>query len=176
MHNYSELLTYCTSFTLTSLAETNEKVIDRLQTSGATILVKTLQMIQLQKVIMAIGMFSLFESMLQDELKCDDGFKDVKKIMLINNHLVLREKFIDLEIAINVLKHGRGKSYDKKKKKNGGTLNIYIKELNLENYEEGDVSEVNTLIFVDDAFINYCSEVIFEVSKVVKEIYPLVNL
>lgn len=50
MHNYSELLTYCTSFTLTSLAETNEKVIDRLQTSGATILVKTLQMIQLQKV------------------------------------------------------------------------------------------------------------------------------
>ncbi len=176
MHDYSELLTYCTSFTLTSLAETNEKVIDELQTSGDTILVKTLQMIQLQKVIMAIGMFSLFEAMLQDELNCKNGFSKAKEILLKSNHFVLREKFIDLEMAINVLKHGRGNSHDALIKKNGGTLKIYIKELNLENHEEGDVSEVNTLILVDDTFINYCSEVIFEVSKVIKEIYPLVNL
>lgn len=173
MHNYSELLSWGTSFTLTTLEEISEKTIIELQTSASTILVKTLQMIQLQKIIMTIGMFSLFEAMLQDELSCKDGFKGAKEILKENGQLVLLDKFIDLEIAINVLKHGRGKSYNALIEKNGGTLRKYVKELNL---EECDVSEINTLILVDDFFVNYCSEVIFEVSKVIKEIYPLVNL
>lgn len=176
MHNYSELITRCTSFTLTTLSETNEKTVTALQTSGATVLVKTLQMIQLQKTIMAIGMFSLFEAMLQDELKCRDGFKEAKIILKKNNHLALYEKFVDLELSINVLKHGKGKSYSALISKNGGTLKNYIKELNVENYEEGDVSEINTLIDVDDNFVNYCSEIILQVAEIIKKSNPIVNL
>jgi hypothetical protein len=161
---------------LTTLSEVYERTTTALQTSGATRLVKTLQMIQLQKAIMTIGMFSMFEAMLQDELKCRDGFKEAKIILKENNCSDLCEKFIDLELSINILKHGKGKSYSALIAKNGGTLKNYIKELNVENYEEGDVSEINTLIDVDDNFVNYCSEIILQVAEVIRKSNPVVNL
>jgi len=51
---------------LNALAQANEKVIDELQTSAATPLVSALQMIRLQKVVSAVGMFSIFAAMVQD--------------------------------------------------------------------------------------------------------------
>lgn len=39
-------------------------------------------MIQLQKAILAIGIFSLFESKLQDELSCRKGFEEAKKELI----------------------------------------------------------------------------------------------
>jgi hypothetical protein len=37
-------------------------------------------MLQLQKAISAVGMFSLFEAMLQDGLECSDGFREAHAI------------------------------------------------------------------------------------------------
>ena len=59
MHQFSDLRS--TSFTLGVLEEVESKIIEQLRTSASTVLVKNLQMIQLQKAITAIGMFSLFE-------------------------------------------------------------------------------------------------------------------
>jgi hypothetical protein len=64
MHAFTELLGRGTGFILSALNETTAKTIEALQTSAATSLVKTLQMVQVQKTIMAVGMFSLFESVL----------------------------------------------------------------------------------------------------------------
>jgi len=74
MHNFDELVYRGAAFTLNALEEVNSKVIEVLQTSASTIAVKNLQMIQLQKAILAIGMFSLFDSILQEGLSCRNGF------------------------------------------------------------------------------------------------------
>jgi len=58
MHRFSELIDHCTYFALQYLDQTNEKIIEALQTSGATSLVRASQMIQLQKAIISIGMHS----------------------------------------------------------------------------------------------------------------------
>lgn len=54
-----------------------------LQTSAAMRLVKALQMFQLQKAISAVGIFLLFEAMLQDGLECSDGFREAEEILKV---------------------------------------------------------------------------------------------
>jgi len=74
--------------------------------------VKALQMVRLQKAISAVGIFSLFEAMLQDGLACSDGFREAGEILERDGAMELKERFVDVQLAINVLKHGRGRSYD----------------------------------------------------------------
>ena len=171
MHSFTELVDRCAAFTLSTLKEANEKTIEALQTSGATSLVKTLQMIQLQKAILAVGMFSIFEANLQDGLDCANGFAEAKKILRDEGELSTKEQFEDLIMAINVLKHGRGRSYDDLVAK-ATTLPFKIKLPDESFFFEGDVSEVNTLVEVDDAFVQHCGNVISDVSKVVRRARP----
>ena len=112
MHNFTELIDRCAVFTVETLSKTNEKTIEALQTSGATSLVKTLQMIQLQKAIFAVGMFSVFEANLQESLSCTNGFDKAKKILEDEGELDIKVRFDNHILAINVLKHGCGRSYD----------------------------------------------------------------
>ena len=79
MHSFTELVDRCAAFTLETLRKANERTIEALQTSGATAIVKTLQMIQLQKTILAVGMFSIFEASLQEGLSCSNGFDEANE-------------------------------------------------------------------------------------------------
>jgi hypothetical protein len=158
MHTFIELIDRCTAFTLETLREAHERTIDTLRTSAETTLVKALQMIQLKKVILAVGMFSLFEVSLQDGLSCKDGFREAHNIL-------------DLQLAINVLKHGRGGSYDALVAK-AGTLNFRVKLPGKVFYCEGDVSEVSALIEADDTFVFHCAAVIREVSEAIRKARP----
>jgi hypothetical protein len=176
MHNFSELIDRCTEFTLGALKEVEEKTYDALQTNGATSLVKTLQMIRLEKTILAVGIFSIFESMLQDRLKCVNGFVEAKDILKQKGDQELVSQFSDLELAINTLKHGRGRSYNSLVSKEGGSLPSKIK-LPDENFlDEGDASEITTLIDVDDKFIYSCIDIINQVSQSIMKIRPEVIL
>lgn len=171
MHRFTELVDRCASFTLRNLKEANEQTIEALQTSGATSLVKTLQMIQLQKAILAVGMFSIFEANLQDGLRCDNGFAEARKILDSEGEAGIKERFEDACKAINVLKHGRGRSYDALVAK-AKALPFRIKMPNESFFFEGDVSEINTLIEVDDNFVQYCGNIISKVSQVVNRTRP----
>ena len=164
MHSFNELADRCALFTLSALREANDRTIDMLQTSGATTLVKTLQMIQLQKAILAVGMFSIFETDLKTNFGCENGFKKVKKILDAKGKADLKERFEDLYFAINALKHGRGDSYDALVAK-AGQLPFRVKIPTESFFFEGDVGEVNTLIEVDDAFVQLCGDMISEVSQ-----------
>src|SRR5690242_7297734 len=95
MHSFVDLVERRTAFTLESLRETQEQVIDALQTSAGTPLVKALQMVQLQKAIFAIGMFSIFEAILQDRLACTDGFLETRTMLTSAGELALEERFGD---------------------------------------------------------------------------------
>ena len=160
MHNFEELVENCAAFTMHTLSESNEKTIEALSTSGATSLVKTLQMIELQKAILAVGMFSLFEASLQDNLNCQDGFDGAKKILLAANETALLESFNDFCLAINVLKHGRGRSYDALVERAKTGLPFAIKMPEQAFFYEGDVGEISTLVRVDESFIQRCAEII----------------
>jgi hypothetical protein len=169
MHSFTELVDRCAAFTLNTLREANDRTIKKLQTSGATSLVKTLQMVQLQKVIFAVGMFSIFEANLQDGLSCKDGFFEAKKILKAEGELALKERIDDLCLAVNVLKHGHGRSYDALIAKSK-SLPFRVKLPNESFFFEGDVSEVSTLIQVNDTFVEYCGKVISDVSSVIRRV------
>lgn len=171
MHSFTELVDRSTSFTLGALKVAEDRVVEALQTSGATHLVKTLQMIQLQKAIMAVGMFSIFESIVQDGLDCSNRFVEVRKILEREGEDNLMNRFSHFMDAINVLKHGRGRSYDALLAE-GDNLPFRIKHPGENFFFEGDVSEITTLIEVDDQFVLGCAEVIREVSSVVARARP----
>ncbi|MCE8012536.1 hypothetical protein [Billgrantia desiderata] len=171
MHSFTELVDRCTTFTLEALKEPNEKTIEALQTSGATTLVKALQMIQLQKSILAVGMFSIFEARLQEGLRCSNGFDEAKRILDDEGELDIKERFDDLFLAVNVLKHGHGRSYNALVAK-AETLYFRIKLPDESFFFEGDVSEVSTLVEVDDAFVQLCGDVISDVSRVIRRVRP----
>ena len=171
MHRFSELVDNCTAVTLEALRQANERSLEALQTSAATPLVKALQMIQLQKAITAVGMFSLFEAILQDGLKCRDGFRQAEEILKGDGEMDLKERFVDMQLAVNVLKHGRGRSYDALVAK-ADWLPFRIKLPGEALSFEGDVSEIETLIEVDDAFVLNCSGVIRQVSDSLQKTQP----
>lgn len=166
MHEFTELIDKCITLTIESLNEINEKTLEALETSANTGLVKTLQMIQLQKVILSVGIFSIFEAWLQEELNCKDGFKTAKEI-LKNNDEQLYKRFDQFYLAINVLKHGRGSSYDKLVIM-ANELSFTLKMPDQSFFDEGDVSEVSTLIQVDDDFVLNCANIVGQVSKVIE--------
>ena len=171
MHQFRELVFRSTSFTLGVLEELKSKIIEQLRTSASTILVKNLQMIQLQKAITAIGMFSLFESIIQDGLDCRNGFDEAKNILNQSANNDLKNRFEDFICAINVLKHGKGRSYDTLVAKSS-TLSFKIKMPGEDYFNEGDVYEISTLIEVNDEFVLDCARLIEEVSEEIMKERP----
>ena len=166
MHELTELVDGCITFTIKSLDEINEKTLDALETSANTGLVKTVQMIQLQKVILSVGIFSIFEAWLQKKLHCENGFKKAKEI-LEKKDKQLYEKFNQFYLAINVLKHGKGKSYNDLVSV-ADELSFTLKMPGQSFFDEGDVSEVSPyLIQVDDQFVLNCADIVRRISKLV---------
>lgn len=163
MHAFSELVQRSTTFSLNALEVAQKSVVEELQTSATTPLVETLQMIQLQRAISAVGMFSMFDAFLQKRLQCADGFQNAAALLEAKGEVVLKERFYDLKLAVNVLKHGKGRSYDALVQK-AGSLPFRIKLPGEAFFNEGDVSEASTLVEVDDAFVLLCAEVIHAVS------------
>jgi hypothetical protein len=163
MHAFDELVEHGMEFSLAALNEAYRKVAEALETSAATRLVKALRMVQLQKAVLAVGMFSIFEAELQDDLGCADGFREAAARLDAKGETALRERFADLQLAINVLKHGRGRSYDALVGK-ASALPFRVKLPDEHFFNEGDVSEVSTLIDADDAFVRRCAVVIREVT------------
>lgn len=112
-------------------------------------------------------MFSVFDAYLQKTLKCENGFQTARKNLLDNNQNDLVSRFDIITSAINVLKHGKGRSYEyllsiKK------DLPFKIKLPNDSFFHEGDVSEIDTLIQIDLTFLSVCEEVIKETCKVLQ--------
>ena len=163
MHDFSELVQHTTAFTLNALGSAQRGVIEELQSSAATPLIKALQMVQLQRAISAVGMFSMFDAILQEDLQCADGFLKAEELLKAAGEMALKERFDDLQLAVNVLKHGRGRSYNDLVKK-AGSLPFRVKLQDEAFFCEGDVAEVSTLVEVDDAFVQLCAEVIHDVS------------
>ncbi|EDY5786572.1 hypothetical protein LGP86_004352 [Salmonella enterica] len=171
MHSFCELIERSTSFTLYSLEQAESEVIEKLQTSSATVHIKQLQMLQLQRPIFAVGMFSIFEAHLQNGLSCQNGFKELRTILDAAGKHELKERFDNYYLAINALKHGDGASFRQLITKIHD-LKFDVETPHTPVYEEGDVSAIRSLIKADDAFILGCAELIREISETISEQRP----
>lgn len=166
MHSFAELIERSTLFTLSSLEQIEQSALKELETSGDTTSIRNLQMIRLQKAILAVGIFSIFEAHLQQSLSCKDGFKKAKDILLSNDEIDIEYRFQEYLLSINVLKHGRGKSYDKLLARKD-ILPFKLKCNGNDFFEEGDASEIMTLINVDNDYLSGCVTIIREVNDVI---------
>ncbi|PTS89482.1 MULTISPECIES: hypothetical protein [unclassified Caulobacter] len=171
MHRFTELADRAASLALNALNEAETETIEALQTNGATVHVKNLQMIRLSKAIFAVGMFSVFEAMLQDSLDKSGGFEEARKLLRSVGEADLERRFHDYQLAINALKHGEGGSY-KKLLARRDALPFKVFSRDDENEFEGDVSAISTLVDVDDAFVEACGGLIHEVSEVIARVKP----
>lgn len=171
MHSFDFLIKVSTQFTLDALNAATEKATSRLKQSGSTPPVQALQAVQLQKAVIATGAFSIFEATLQDRLKCKNGFSEALSILDESSENHLKDKFSNLRLAVNVLKHGKGRSYDELVDKSDD-LDFRILQPDENFFNEGDVSEVYTLVKVDDKFVLDCVTVISQVADVIRRHRP----
>lgn len=169
MHNYNELIYKGTTYTLSSLEKFREDVRKTLENYAPTSSIKTLQMIQLQKVFLSIGMFSYLDGELQGRFGWKNGFKGLKEFLIKSNKETLLDLFVIFESAINVLKHGKGRSYDYLVSM-AGTLPFKIRNPEDNFFNEGDVSEVDSLIDVNDQFVLDCAELIQNVFDTLRDL------
>lgn len=167
INDFDEVTTSIVTITLNSLKIVNEKLLNELDYSGATALVRGIQIVKYQKAIFVIGIFSMFDSQLQECFGCKNGFKTTGEFLKNREHYDLENKFRLYILAINVLKHGHGRSYDALKAKNESLpfkLNFSERTIS----EEGDISLISTLIDVDDKFVKNCGQIINEIYNVIR--------
>jgi hypothetical protein len=162
-----ELLSQCADFTLFHANEAEKKIIEELQTCAATRLVSGLRMLRLQKAVLAIGMFSLFESLLQDRMNWKNPFEELEKYLKGYKQDALARTFDNYVLAINVLKHGEGRSYNLLLERLP-ELDFTVKAKDQSFFFEGDVSEVSVLIDANDAFVKRCATLIQEIAAVLR--------
>ncbi|MBB4597647.1 hypothetical protein [Xanthomonas arboricola] len=170
MHPFSELAMRCAALTSSLLDEKGEYVAGKLQQRGETALVKALQAAHLQGALVAVGMVAMFDAALQDALGCEDGFAEALTLIESAGKHELHARFKDVLLAVNVLKHGRGRSHVVlMARREGLPFRVRAED---EFFNEGDVSGLATLVQVDSAFLQYCAETIDLVADLIKRQRP----
>ncbi len=109
----------------------------------------------MQMVMVAVGGFSMLEGILEQTRDWSSPFRELDdKLRKIGAASVANE-FLAFRLAINVLKHGYGDSYERLLKKEG--LPFRVKGKDQYFFDEGDVSEIPGLISVDVDFVHSCA-------------------
>jgi hypothetical protein len=162
-----ELLTACADFTLQHTHQAEQNTFKQLETSGATRLVNALRIFRLQRAILAVGMFSMFEALLQSKLKWTQPFSQLDDDLRKHNKPDLASAITDYKLAVNVLKHGEGRSHQELLAR-ADKLEFKVRADGDHFHQEGDVSDVDILIDVDDQFVRRCAELIEQASEAIR--------
>lgn len=170
MDRFSEVTARCVGFMIDALNEASRANLGD-GSDGSTLFVKNAQALQLGKVVTSVGIFSIFEARLQDALDCSDGFAELRRILLSAKEQDLALRFEQFAGAVNVLKHGKGRSYDSLLSMRE-KLPFVIKARDQHFFFEGDVSEPDTLVLVDDAFVRSCAELVQALIDTVQSVKP----
>jgi hypothetical protein len=163
----TQLFTACMNFTLNHTHEAEEQTLKELETSGATRLVNALRTYRLQHAILAVGMFSMFEALLQSKLKWTQPFEQLDAYLEKLDKHDLASAINDYRLAINVLKHGEGRSHQELLTRTD-KLEFKVRKPGEHFYQEGDVSDVGILVDADDKFVRRCAELIELTSDVIR--------
>ncbi len=171
MHQFTEIASRSTYFSLSMINKAFDSALIELSKTERTSTVKSLQALNLAKVIYAVGLFSIFEGHVQQVLQCSNGFTEVKAILDEAGEVALKEEFQNYYQAINALKHGDGQSYSSLVKKIN-VLDFEVETPTTPVYEVGDLTAVSGLVKVDTAFIEKCMLLIEKVSACIENQRP----
>lgn len=174
MHPFSGLAARCAAMTVNTTEEAKQRALALLQESSSTVLVKGLQAVELQRAMTAVGLVSMFEAALQGALGVENGFGSARAVLQEGGHAKLEENFADLLRAVNVLKHGAGRSHSELLARRD-ELPFKVRAEG-EFFEEGDISGLDFLVRADDEFFNYCAAVVDEVATKVQALRPEILL
>ena len=158
-----ELISRAAEFALRHAAEVEHDVHKQLETSSATSLVNALRMLSMLRAVVAIGSFSVFEAVVQQQTGWENPLGQIEQLLREMNNDALADRFNDYRNAINVLKHGKGRSYEALLKRER-TLDFSLKALGESFFHEGDVSEGLHLVKADDDFGRQCAQIIRDVA------------
>lgn len=143
----------------------------QLEMDGQTSRVTIARMMTMQATIVATGTISVFESLLQQSLGWDQPFARLDSHLREQGMDELADRLLDYRDAINVLKHGAGRSHDRLVGRKG-RLNFAVRALDQPFHNEGDVSEVSTLVRADTHFVRNCGRLVAEVTDALRRSLP----
>lgn len=130
-------------------SETHEILEHRAETA----LVNRLRVITVEIEVAAVGIFSLFEARMQHHISRGPFFRELRKLLAANEQVDLAEKLHQYYLAVNVLKHGRGASYEELRAI--PHLPFVVKGPDDAFFNEGDVAEPDGLVnVVADGFFD----------------------
>jgi hypothetical protein len=170
MHSFATHCERATSALLSMISEREEFILKEMETSSATINIIMMRNCNYLRAFHVVGMFSTFEAVLQVSLwdagsvVVKDPFGRVQEILIDKELSNLLESFKLIRDSVNSLKHGYGRSYEKLL--HPANLPFKIKRPDEAFFDEGDVSEIDTLVQVDNEFVMRCVDVIRDVSRV----------
>jgi len=119
----------------------NEGIVTRLQKEATSELIDGLRMCTIGRTIIAVGLMGVFEAQLQQHFGWGNVPADLNDALrrVGRDDLVIR--LSDIRDAVNVLKHGEGRSYERLLSRKDAF------------FDEGDVSEISRLIEADSRFV-----------------------
>jgi hypothetical protein len=166
MHSFDQLAFRAVNILLGGIAEVERISLENLETSARSTDVKNLQAAELARLFVAIGLFASLEAHMSERVRATSTAAKLGRrqwSQLVTDLLIARGKpdlasRYDLYwFAHNALKHGPGESFSKLL---GHELASAV-EIN--DWQEGDVSQIDALIVVDDKFVRDCLDVTSDV-------------
>ncbi|MCF4165855.1 hypothetical protein L2U69_09395 [Zavarzinia compransoris] len=113
---------------------------------GQTVFVNRLRTVTVEIEVAAVGIFSLFESRMQQHIPQGSFFGQLKQRLNAAGRNNLAERLHSYYLAVNVLKHGQGDSYNQLL--NIPNLPFEVKRPGDSFFDEGDISEPEGLVNV----------------------------
>ncbi|WP_294195845.1 hypothetical protein [uncultured Sphingomonas sp.] len=162
-----DLIARAVNFSLAHASQVQGEIEARLQTGAATPDVNALRMLTMQSTILAIGAVQAFEGLLQQKRGWKDAFAELDKCLRKFGRVELANRFVDFRLAINVLKHGAGRSYDQLEAKRD-SLPFVVKPKGERFFSEGNVSEGIRLVDANHVFVSQCAEIINEIVEALR--------
>lgn len=124
-----------------------QEITELIETQGGqTVLCNALRHCTVELEVLAVGVFSLFESRNEERLSKEKRFENLSNKIRESGEVELGDRLWQFYLAVNVLKHGRGPSYNKLVEMHG--LPFEVKMPGLAFFDEGDISEPEGLINV----------------------------
>ena len=117
----------------------------------------------MRATILATGTISVFEALLQQSFGWGKyPFSDLDKYLREHGLDDLAERFLDYRAAINVLKHGTGDSHQRLLRRKE-LLDFAVRPADQPFHDEGDISEISTLVRANADFVRNCANLVAEV-------------
>ena len=124
-----------------------------LEDGAQTTFVNNLRVVTVEIEVAAVGILSLFEARMQHHLPDGSFFTKLRERLATDGQLDLANKLHQYYLAVNVLKHGRGTSYNRLRKI--PNLSFVVKGPEDAFFDEGDISEPGGLVDVRAADFFY---------------------